>query len=105
MEFASAQAMENIYKKDEEFNKVKYKTTMMLRDFLHFSVLQYAIKHGDVSVMKSMLPHLFFCFHGGLSSKYAVEMLELIQSFQKEWPEEIQYVYLALCNVLLIVGV
>lgn len=82
--------MEKLYKKDEEFDEIKYKNTMMICDFLHFSILQYAIKHGDVGLMKAMLPHLFFCFHGGSSSKYAVEMLELFQSFEKEWPDDIK---------------
>ena len=89
-EYALTDAMEKLMKKDAEFNEVKYKMTMMIRDLLHFLIPQHAIKYGDVGLMKNMLPHLFFCFHRGSSPKYAVEMLELIQSFEKEWPQEIQ---------------
>ena len=89
-EYASTDAMKKLMKKDAEFNEVTYKTTMMIRDLLYFSILQHAIKYGDVGLMKNMLPHLSFHFHGCLSPKYAVEMLELIQTFEKEWPQDIQ---------------
>ena len=71
-EFASTEGMEKIYKKDAEFDEVKYKTVMIIRGFLHFSILQRAIKFGNVGLMRTMLPHLFFRFHGGSSSKYSI---------------------------------
>lgn len=59
LEYASTRAMEKLYKKDAEFDEVKYKTTMMICDILHFAILQHGTKHGDVGLLKTMLPHLF----------------------------------------------
>ena len=39
-----------------------------------------------------MLPTLLFRFTGGGNSKYATEVLELLQGLHREWPPAVQYV-------------
>ncbi|KAF8989445.1 hypothetical protein BDQ17DRAFT_1256868 [Cyathus striatus] len=70
---------------DEEFRQV----IMWNRDILQYLVLDQAIKDGDVGFMESMLPHLLSRFVGGGNSKYAIEVLELMEGLYREWPEEI----------------
>ena len=42
-------------------------------------MLDHTIKQGDVGLMEDMLPTLIFRFMGGGNSKYAIEVLELLQ--------------------------
>ena len=74
---------------DETYNEVKHHSTMMLCDLLHYSMLDRAIKQGDVSIIRDMIPHLLFRFHSGSNPQYALEMLDLLQSLNQEWPEEV----------------
>ncbi|KAJ3546980.1 hypothetical protein NMY22_g1840 [Coprinellus aureogranulatus] len=62
---------------------------MWCRDALHFIILDKAVKQGDVGLMEKMLPTLLFRFVGGGNGKYAVEVLELMQSLHREWPKEV----------------
>lgn len=62
---------------------------MWCRDVLHFIVLDNAVKEGDVGLMEKMLPTLLFWFVGGGNGKYAIEVLELMQGLNREWPGEV----------------
>jgi hypothetical protein len=42
--------------------------------------------------MEDMLPHLLFRFAGGRNNKYTIEVLELLQGLQREWPLEVRYI-------------
>lgn len=92
-EYASGRAMMvlNKDKDDVDYDEVKYQMTMMLCDILHYATLENAIKYGDTDVMFNMIPHLLFCFHGGSNPKYAIEMMEFLQSFHREWLEDVRY--------------
>ncbi|KAJ7168074.1 hypothetical protein C8R43DRAFT_1121280 [Mycena crocata] len=61
--------------------------TMFNTDVLPYLQLRQAIKSGDFGRMEDLIPTLLFRFAGGGNSKYAVEMLELIQGLRREWPE------------------
>ena len=88
---ASAEALDDIDEKPtSERDEIKYQTIMFNWDALQYVVLDHAIKHGDVGLMEDMLPHLLFRFAGGKNSKYTIEILELLQGLQREWPEEIK---------------
>ena len=56
-------------------------------DVLPYLSLRAAIKQGDVGGMKDLLPTLLFRFADGSNPKYVIEMLELFQGLQREWPE------------------
>jgi hypothetical protein len=71
-------------------DQVYRRTIMWNRDVLQYVVLDQAVKHGDVGLMEDFLPHLLFRFLGGNNSKYANEILELLQALQREWPQEIK---------------
>ncbi|KAF9231490.1 hypothetical protein BU15DRAFT_90901 [Melanogaster broomeanus] len=89
---ASSDALELMDSRpEEERDKVKRNTIMWNRDVLHYIVLDHAIKLGDVGLMEAMLPTLLYRFTGGRNSKYAIEVLELLQGLHKEWPP-------AVCN-------
>jgi hypothetical protein len=59
-------------------------------DVLSYLELRNAIKTGDVGRMEDLLPTLLFRFAGGGNSKYAIEILELLQGLRREWPEDIK---------------
>ncbi len=63
---------------------------MWHHDILQYIVLDGAIKHSDIRIMEDMLPQLLFHFQGGGNSKYAMEVLELLQALHWEWPEEVK---------------
>lgn len=66
-----------------------YQIIMWNRDVLQYITLNHAVKQGDVGLMEKMLPHLFLRFVGGGNGNYAVEVLELLQALNREWPQEI----------------
>ncbi|KAH7890483.1 hypothetical protein F5I97DRAFT_1774879, partial [Phlebopus sp. FC_14] len=71
---------------------------MWNRDALHYVDLDDAIKSGNVGVIEETLPHLLFHFVGGNNSKYAIEVLELLQCLYHEWPLELAGRF-TLCNI------
>ncbi|KAF8833153.1 hypothetical protein BDN67DRAFT_917538, partial [Paxillus ammoniavirescens] len=90
-EHASSEALEQMdCQTEDERDEVKRQTMIWNRDVLHYIVLDQAIKHGDVALMEAMVPTLLFRFTGGRNSKYAIEMLELLQGLHKEWPPAVQ---------------
>ena len=72
-------------KPENQRDEVKWQTIMWNRDVLQYIVLHQATKHGDVGLMEDSLPHLLLRFIGGKNSNYATEVLELLQSLQREW--------------------
>lgn len=53
-------------------------------------MLDKAVKYGDVGLMEACLPQLLLRFIGGKNSNYAIEVLELLQCLEREWPPEIK---------------
>jgi hypothetical protein len=88
---ASSKALDNLATlPEQQQDQVYQRTVMWNRDVLQYIVLDQAIKHGDVGLMEEFLPHLLFRFLGGNNSKYANEVLELLQALHREWPQEIR---------------
>ncbi|KAF8886746.1 hypothetical protein BD779DRAFT_1471007 [Infundibulicybe gibba] len=77
--------MEN--KPTDERDEVLQQWTMWNCDVLPYLELRDAIKIGDVGRMEDLLPTLLFRFAGGGNSKYAIEILELLQGLYREWPD------------------
>lgn len=69
---------------------VKQQWTQWNFDALPYLALRDAIKTGDVGRMEDLLPTLLMWFEGGGNSKYAVEVMELLQGLRREWPDEIK---------------
>jgi len=61
------------------------------RDVLDYLLLDDAIKTGDIGCIVDLLPRLLFRFVGGRNSKYAIEMLELLQGLHCEWSDDLRY--------------
>ncbi|PPR03061.1 hypothetical protein CVT26_004559 [Gymnopilus dilepis] len=70
---------------DESLHQI----VMWNRDVLHYIILERAIRLGDVGLMEDLLPYLFLRFLGGKNSKYATEVLELLQGLHREWSDDI----------------
>lgn len=92
--FASREALVEM---DEEVplqlqDQVLKQWTMWNIDILPYLELREAIKVGDIRRMEDLLPTLLFRFAGGGNSKYAIEILELLQGLHCEWPAEIKLV-------------
>ncbi|KAJ7812306.1 hypothetical protein B0H14DRAFT_3090506 [Mycena olivaceomarginata] len=88
-EHASSGALVTLQRKAHR-DEIKEQSSMFLRDVLPYIIFRAAIKHGDVGVMEDMIPQLLFRFIGGKNSKYAIEMLELLQGLHRDWPPEIR---------------
>ncbi|KAJ7830454.1 hypothetical protein B0H14DRAFT_2515846 [Mycena olivaceomarginata] len=88
-EHASSGALVALQRKAHR-DEIKEQSSMFLRDVLPYIIFRAAIKHGDVGVMEDMIPQLLFRFIGGKNSKYAIEMLELLQGLHRDWPPEIR---------------
>ncbi|KAF8215474.1 hypothetical protein K438DRAFT_1561950 [Mycena galopus ATCC 62051] len=72
-------------------DEIKEQSVMFLRDVLPYSIMfRNAIKQGDVGLIEDMIPQLLFQFLGGNNNKYAIEMLELLQGLNHDWPPEIR---------------
>jgi hypothetical protein len=65
---------------------------LIIRDLLDYVNLDDVIRTGDVGRMLKLLPHLLFWYHGGRNWKYAIELLELLQGLNREWPEDLRCV-------------
>ena len=80
-----------------EHDEIREQTVMWLHDVLHYIVLDCAIKYGDVGLIENFLPLLLYRFVGGQNSKYAIEVLELLQGLHKEWPATVRSVISVPC--------
>ncbi|KAF8064098.1 hypothetical protein FPV67DRAFT_1420267 [Lyophyllum atratum] len=91
---ASSEALDDMdqeTKAGASMDEQKRQVVMWNRDILQYIVLDQAIRHGDVGLMESFLPTLFFRFVGGGNGNYANETLELLQGLHREWPAEVRY--------------
>ena len=77
----------------QEQDQVQRQWIMWNMDVLPYLELRDAMKHGDVGRMEDLLPILLFRFVGGGNPKYAIEILELLQGLQQEWPEAVWFVF------------
>ncbi|KAF9537692.1 hypothetical protein CPC08DRAFT_808667 [Agrocybe pediades] len=77
-------------KKEPEQDHVRKQWIMWNCDVLPYLELRDAIKAGDVGRMEDLLPVLLFRFAGGGNSKYAIEILELLQGLHQEWPDGVK---------------
>lgn len=90
-ERASSEALDRRDMKPvNQHDEVNRQTVMWNMDVLQYIVVYRAIKHGQVGLMEDILPHLLFRFVGNKNSKYSIEVLELLQSLHREWPEEVK---------------
>ncbi|KAJ7841734.1 hypothetical protein B0H14DRAFT_3109343 [Mycena olivaceomarginata] len=74
----------------QDRDEVYRQWTMFNMDVLPYLQLRQAIKTGDVGRIEDLIPTLLFRFSGGGNSKYAIEMLELLQGLHREWPEDLR---------------
>lgn len=69
----------------KEQDDILMQSVMFARDTLDYLNLDDAIHRGDVGLMVQSLPRLLFRFAGGRNKNYAVETLELLQCYHREW--------------------
>ncbi|KAI0699730.1 hypothetical protein BC835DRAFT_1304423 [Cytidiella melzeri] len=81
----------------EEQDDVLMQGILFCRNLLNYIELDDSMKTGDVGRMEDLLPRLLFRFNGGSSSNYAIELLELLQGLQHEWPPELRSFILRYC--------
>ena len=74
----------------EKHDVVQENSIMWNADILPYLELTAAMKRGDVGRMEDLLPTILFCFAGGGNFKYAIEILEMLQGLNGEWPPEVQ---------------
>ena len=90
-EFASVRALHSISSKpDNARDDVLAQAILWNKDILDYLTLNDAISSGDVAIIEDILPRLLFRFVGGTNSKYALELLELLQGLYREWPEDLR---------------
>ena len=90
-DFASVHALHSIsIKPDNERDDVLSQAILWNKDILDYLALNDAISSGNIGIMQDLLPRLLFRFVGGTNSKYALEVLELIQGLYQEWPKDLQ---------------
>ncbi|KAJ7440734.1 hypothetical protein FB451DRAFT_1058621 [Mycena latifolia] len=90
-EHASREALARLdHLPETEQDQTKRQWTMWNTDVLPYLQLRDAIKVGDIGRMQDLLPTLLFRFAGGNNSKYTLEVLELLQGLNREWPDEIK---------------
>jgi hypothetical protein len=90
-EFASQRALDLLSNKPaKEQDDVLAQVILWNKDILDYLCLNDALSSGDVGIIQDLLPRLFFRFAGGTNSKYAIEVLELLQGLYREWPEDLR---------------
>lgn len=90
-EYASTAAVNaQAQKPEKDRDDLLLNSILFCRDVLTYLDLDDAMRSGDVGRMKHLLPRLLFRYHGGNSSKYTIELLELLQGLYREWPESVQ---------------
>ncbi|KAJ7904125.1 hypothetical protein B0H13DRAFT_2233915 [Mycena leptocephala] len=85
---------------DDEQDHTKRQWTMWNADVLPYLQLRDAIKAGDIGRMQDLLPVLLFRFAGGGNSNYTIEVLELLQGLNQEWPPEMKTYITEFCWVM-----
>ena len=67
---------------------------------LNYLELDDAMKVSDVGRMQDILPRLLFRFAGGKNKNYTIEVLELLQGLQCEWPDDLKYEIFTVLTIL-----
>ncbi|KAJ6477200.1 hypothetical protein C8R47DRAFT_1178829 [Mycena vitilis] len=100
-EHASRQALVSLDRLPaDDQDHMQRQWTMWNTDVLPYLQLRDAIKAGDIGRMQDSLPILLFRFAGGGNSKYALEILELLQGLRREWTDEIKTYITEFCWVM-----
>jgi hypothetical protein len=89
--YASTHALQEWHEQEDKKDDVFTQAVIWNRDILDYLLLDEAIKTGDVGCIQDLLPRLLFRFVGGRNSKYAIEMLELMQGLYHEWSDDLRY--------------
>ena len=92
--FASVRALQNLsdYGNDQH-DDIFSQAVMWNKDILDYLALGDGIKTGDIQLIEDLLPRILYRFVGGTNSKYALEVLELMQGLYREWPDDLRYGY------------
>ncbi|KAI0692067.1 hypothetical protein C8T65DRAFT_745287 [Cerioporus squamosus] len=67
-----------------------HQNIMFARDAMDYHLLRDAIKCRDVQTMEDLLPRLLLRFLGSSNKNYAIEICELLQGLNKEWPDDLK---------------
>lgn len=90
-EHASTEALYALRQRDRpEQDDVFMQSVQFCRDLLNYLDLDDAMKTVDVGRMELLLPRLLFRYHGGDNHNYAREIMELMQSLWREWPDDLK---------------
>jgi hypothetical protein len=92
-EYASTRGMVKIAANGLGHDELLLQSVQMARDLLDYVSLDQALSSGDVGHLEDMLPRLLYRFVGGGSKNYSTEVLELLQSLRREWPEDLRCVF------------
>jgi hypothetical protein len=89
---ASRNACQRLWGSDGSPPKDQYllQSIMFNMDVLTYFNLHEAINVGDVGRMEDLLPIMVYRFAGGGNPRYPVEVLELLQCLNKEWPDDVK---------------
>jgi hypothetical protein len=74
----------------EDCDDVLSQAILWNKDILDYIALNSAISWGNIGLIQDLLPRLLFRFNGRMNSKYAIEVLELIQCLHRDWPDDLQ---------------
>ena len=89
--YASTHSLQELEEQvDDNKDDVFAQAVLWNRDILNYILLDSAIKTGDIGCIQDLLPQLLFRFVGGRNSKYAIEVLELIQGLYREWSDDLR---------------
>lgn len=91
MKYASTEAiytLRNVPKDDQD--EFQIQATMFHRDVLLYIELRSAIRMGDVGRMDDLVGMLLLRFSGSSHPKYTIELMELLQGYECEWPPEVK---------------
>jgi hypothetical protein len=87
--YMSVAALDELKAKPSDIQDEVFAHGVLLnKDLLDYLILDDAIKTGDITTMEDILPRLLFRFVGGRNSNYTVEVLELLQGLNREWPDD-----------------
>jgi hypothetical protein len=90
--FASVRALQPLTDHDDDKqDDVLSQAILWNKDILDYLALSDAIKTGDIQLIEDLLPRILYRFVGGTNSKYALEILELMQGLYREWPDDLRY--------------
>lgn len=90
--YASTLAMQNHSDRPNDLqDDLLYQSIQWSRDVLDYIDFNEAMSSGDVGRMEDQLPRLLFRFAGGGNSKYAIEILEVLQFLDRESTPMMKY--------------